>query len=214
MSRSLRRLGTAQAGFPRDRGRWVAFAIALAVVLGGIAVIRGPYGGTLTVLGTTLRVLALLLTALLPVAVLVWAWRRVSPWVRRVAPVVVGVLAAVLLLLAAAHANVYAERAAMRRPPAAEAAEAFRRSDVRFWAVEDSAHAILAPPIANRCLVNRYGVRVIPGATGVPTNEAHARYLAASTERARRFNEAMLQRLDIPLEEAERATEGFCPQGL
>lgn len=213
MSRSLRRLGTAQAGFPRDRGRWLAAAIALAVVLGGVAVMRGPYGGALSFFGAGVRVLALVVVALLPVVALAWAWRRVHPWVRRVAPLVVGVLTTVLLLLAAAHANVYAERAAMRRPPAAEAAEAFRRSDVRFWAVENPVQGVVAPPVANRCIVNRYGVRVIPGAVGTPAGEAHRAYLAASLERARRFNEAMLQRLEIPLEEAGRITEGFCPEG-
>lgn len=212
MSRSFRRVGTSQAGFPRDRGRWLAAAIVVALLLGGLAVVRGPYGGTLGLAGTALRVLALVGVAAIPVAALAWSWRRVSPWVRRVAPVVVGVLTAVLLLLAAAHANVYAERAAMRRTPETEALEAFRRSDLRFWAVEDSAQAILAPPVANRCILNRYGVRVIPGATGIATGDAHAGYLRASTERARRFNEAMLGRLEIPAEEAARAAEGFCPE--
>jgi hypothetical protein len=212
VSRSLRRFGTAQAGFPRDRGRWVAAAIAVALLAGGLLALRGPYGGPLTFAGAALHILLLLVVAAIPVAVLVWAWRRVNPWVRRVAPVVVGVLTAVLLLLTAAHADVLMERSAMRRAPAAEAAEAFRRSDVRFWAVEDEGQAIHAPPVSNRCIVNRYGVRVIPGATGVPTHEAHRAYLEASTERARRFNEAMLARLEIPLEEAQRGAEGFCPE--
>lgn len=213
MSGSLRRVGTAQAGFPRRRGRWVAAAVGVAVVLGGAAAAQGPYGGPLTFFGSTLRIVALLAIAALPVAVLVWAWRRVQPWVRRVAPVVVGVLTAVLLLLAAAHADVYVERAAMSRSPAAQAEEAFRRSDVRFWAVEDSAQAILAPPVANRCIVNRYGVRVIPGATGIPSNQAHRAYLESSEQRARRFNEAMLQQLEIPAEVAAEPVEGFCPEG-
>lgn len=213
MSRSLRRVGTAQAGFPRDRGRWVAAAVVLALILGGLLALRGPYGGPLTFLGASLRILLLLLVTALPVAVLVWAWRRVEPWVRRVGPVVVGVLAAVLLLLTAAHADVFAERAAMNRDLAGEAAEAYRRSDLRFWAVEDEGQAIQAPPVVNRCIVNRYGVRVIPGASGIPTNDAHGAYLAASAERARRFNEAMLALLEIPPEEAAEPAEGFCPEG-
>jgi hypothetical protein len=212
VSRSLRRLGTAQAGFPRDRGRWVALAIAFAIAAGGLLAMRGPYGGHLSFAGSALRILLLVAVAAVPVAVLVWAWRRVRPWVRRVAPVVVGVLTAMLLLLAAAHANVFAERAAMARDPGAAAAEAFRRSDVRFWAVEDEGGGIDTPPIANRCIVNRYGVRVIPGASGVPTSEAHRAYLEASTERARRFNEAMLAQLDVPMEEAQRPADGFCPE--
>jgi hypothetical protein len=213
VSRSLRRMGTAQAGFPRGRGRWVAGSVALALLLGGLLALRGPYGGPLTFLGSSLRILLLLLVAALPVAVLVWAWRRIVPWVRRVAPVVVGVLTTVLLLLTAAHADVFAERAAMSRDPAAQAAEAYRRSDLRFWAVEDEGQAIQAPPVVNRCIVNRYGVRVIPGATGTPTNAAHRRYLDASAERARRFNEAMLELLEIPAEEAAEPAEGFCPEG-
>jgi hypothetical protein len=213
VSRYGRRAGTAQAGFPRDRGRWVAAALALAVVVGGIAVARGPYGGPLTPLGVTVRVAGLLLAAALPVAALAWAWRRVGPRTRRVVPVVVGVLSAVLLLLAAAHADVYTERAAMRVPPEREAAEAVRRNDLRFWAVEDGGQAIHAPPVANRCILNRHGVRVIPGASGVPVNEAHRDYLERSAERARRFNEAMLQHAGIPREEAERRMDGFCPEG-
>ncbi len=79
--------------------------------------------------------------------------------------------------------------------------------------MEDEGQGIDAPPLANRCIVNRYGVRVIPGATGTPSNEAHRAYLAASAERARRFNVAMLAQLSIPLEDAEQPAEGFCPEG-
>jgi hypothetical protein len=211
VSGSFRRVGTAQAGFPRDRGRWLIVAVALAMLLGGLAVMRGPYGGPLALPGAMLRIAVLVALAALPVATLAWAWRRVDPWVRRVAPVIVGVLAAVLLLLAAAHADVYSERAGMSRDPDAQAEDAFRRSDLRFWAVEDGGQAILAPPIRNRCIVNRYGVRIIPGATGVPTSASHRAYLEAATERARRFNEAMLRRLEIPMEDAEQFVEGFCP---
>jgi hypothetical protein len=211
--RAMRRMGTAQAGFPRDRGRWVAVAIAAATVVGGLLALRGPYGGPLPFAAVVLRVLLIVVLASLPVFALAWAWRRTEPWVRSVAPIVVGVLSTLLLLLSAAHADVLAERSAMRRAPAAEAREAFRRSDVRFWAVEDSAQAILAPPIRDRCLINRYGVRVIPGATGIPSNPAHRGYLDASTERARRFNETLLALLGIDPEEAARPTEGFCPEG-
>jgi hypothetical protein len=211
VSRSLRRVGTAQAGFPRDRGWWVASSIAVAIVLGGLVGLRGPYGGPLTGSGAAVRILALLAVAALPPAALLWAWRRVEPWVRRVTPVVVGVLSAVLLLLAAAHANVYAERVGMDRDPERQAAEAYRRGDYRFWAVEEGGQTILAPPVLNRCVLNRYGVRVIPGATGVASGEAHRAYLAASLARAEGFNRAMLARLHVTVDEAERPVEGFCP---
>jgi hypothetical protein len=211
VSGSLRRVGTAQAGFPRDRGWWVAASIVAAVLLGGLVALRGPYGGPLAGPGAALRIVALLAVAALPVATLAWAWRRIEPWVRRVAPVVVGVLCAVLLLLAAAHADVYAERASMGRDPAGRAAEAYRRGDFRFWAVEEDGQAILAPPVRNRCVLNRYGVRVIPGATGTASGEAHRAYLAASLARAEDYNRSMLARLGVDAEEAERAVEGFCP---
>jgi hypothetical protein len=207
----LRRRGTAQAGFPEDRGTWL-LAIAVAATLAGWLVVeRGPYGGPIGTAGAVIRTFLLLLLAAVPVVATLWAWKRMSRKIQRVAPIPIGVLAVLLALLAVAHANIYTERVRMGRDPARLAERAFAKGDTRFWAVEDSAYSIAAPPVANRCVMNKYGVREIPGTSGMTVNRAHQRYRTSATERALAYNQVMIRRLRLKPEEVARVADSYCP---
>jgi hypothetical protein len=208
----LRRRGTAQAGFPEDRGVWLTVAVVLTVLISWMVVNRGPYGGPITSFGAVVRTLLLLLLAALPIAATLWAWRRLSRRSQRIAPIPIGVLTVFLLLYAVAHSGIYAERVRMGRDPARLAAAAFERGDTRFLAVNDSTNALVVPPILNRCVVNKYDTRVIPGTDGMTVNAAHARYRQAAAERAERYNQVLIQRLRIPSDEVNRFVESFCPE--
>ena len=199
------------AGFPEDRGVWLAVATVVTMLLGWLVMQRGPYGGPMSGAGAVVRTLLLLILAALPLAALLWAWRRLSKRARRVVPIPLGVLVVLLGLLAMAHSNIFAERVRMSRDPARQAAAAFADGNTRFWAVQDSTNALLAPPIVNRCLVNKYGVREISGTGGMTVNRAHARYRTLVAERAEAYNQAMIQRLRIPADEVARPADGYCP---
>ena len=208
----LRRRGTAQAGYPEDRGAWLAAAVVLTVLVGWLVVQRGPYGGPISGLGAVMRTLILVLLALFPMAVMVWAWKRLSKRSQRVAPIPIAVLAAFLLLLAVAHSAIYLERMRMGRDPGRMAASAFASGDRRFWAVQDSTNNLTVPPLVNRCLINKYGTRVIPGTEGMTVNAAHGRYRRTVAERAEAYNNTLVQRLRIPAAEVTRYTDGGgCP---
>ena len=207
----LRRRGTAQAGFPEDRGMWLLVAVIATMLAAWLVVELGPYGGPIGTGGLVLRTLLLLLLAAIPVVATAWAWRRLPRKIQRAAPIPIGVLAVLLLLLAVAHASIYRERVRMGRDPARLAERAFSRGDTRFWAVEDSAYSISAPPVVNRCVMNRYGVREIPGTSGMTVNRAHARYRATATERALTYNQVLIRRLRIPPEEVARVSDSYCP---
>lgn len=202
---------TSQAGFPRDRGAWLGAAIGFAVVVAAIVIVRGPYGPPISPVGSVFRTLGLLLVAAIPAATLAWAWRRLSRQARRMAPTPVGVLTVLLALLAFAHNGIYLERVRMGRDPARLAASSFQAGDRRFWALEDTTGNLVAPPIANRCLINRYGARSIPGTEGAPQNGRHRRYRERAENRARRYNETMLARLGVSPTEARRFADSFCP---
>lgn len=205
------RHGAAQAGFPEQRAPWLIGAILVAVVIAAFVMVRGPYGAPISAFGAVVRTLGLLLLAAIPPVAMWWAWKRLPRWGRRIAPIPIGVLSVLLALLTVAHWNIYWERVRMQRDPAGLAAAAFRRDDTRFWAVEDSTNDIQAPPIANRCLINRYGVHVLPGTGGMTVNAAHRRYRTRAADRARRYNEVMIARLRIPQEEVRRVASSFCP---
>jgi hypothetical protein len=208
----VRRRGTAQAGFPEDRGVWVAAAVGVTTLVGWLVVQRGAYGGPISGFGAGVRTAALVLLAAVPLAALAWAWKRISRRTRQVAPIPIGVLVVFLMLLAVAHSGIYLERMRMGRDPAAIVADAFGAGDQRFWAVQDSAGALLVPPVANRCIVNRYGSRVIPGTEGMTVNAAHRRYRSAAAERAEAYNRILLRRLEIPDAVVALVTDGGgCP---
>lgn len=211
MSPHSGRGATAQAGFPKGRAAWLVAAVLLTCLAAAVVIVRGPYGRPISPFGAVARTFGLVVLAALPAAVTAWAWRRLPRWGRRVAPVPIGVLTLLLALLAAAHYSIYAERVRMSRDPARLAAAAFARGDTRFWAVEDSASSIAAPPVVNRCLINRYGVHAIPGTSGMTVNAAHRRYRQRAEQRARRYNEVMISRLRIPPEEVSRAADAYCP---
>jgi hypothetical protein len=202
------RRGTAQAGFPEQRAPWLFAAILLTVIVAAIVMVRGPYGRPISPFGAIVRTLGLLLIAAVPAAAMAWAWKRLPRWGRRIAPIPIGVLT---VLLALAHFDIYWERVRMGRDPARMAAANFAREDTRFWAVEDSTNDIQAPPIVNRCLINRYGIDVLPGTGGMTVNAAHRRYRDRAAQRARRYNEAMIARLRIPAEEVSRVAQAYCP---
>jgi hypothetical protein len=205
------RRGTAQAGFPEQRAPWLFAAVLLTVLVAAVVMVRGPYGRAITPFGAMARTFGLLLLAAIPPAAMAWAWKRLPRWGRRIAPIPIGVLTVLLALLAMAHLDIYWERVRMGRDPARMAAAAFARNETRFWAVEDSANDIQAPPIVNRCLINRYGIDVLPGTGGMTVNTAHRRYRDRAAERARRYNEVMIQRLRIPQEEVRRVAPAYCP---
>lgn len=208
----MSRRGTAQAGFPEDRGAWLAAAVVLTVLVAWLVVNRGPYGGPIGAAGAVLRTLLLVLLALVPVAALAWAWRRLGRRSRGIAPIPIGVLAVLLLLLAVAHSAIYLERMRMSQDPARLAASAFARGDRTFLAVNDSLNALHVPPVVNRCIINRYETRVIPGTEGMTVNRAHARYRALAAQRAERYNTVLVQRLGIPADEVRRHSDGgACP---
>ena len=208
---AMRRRGTAQAGFPEDRGMWLLVAVVATMLAAWAVVERGPYGGPIGTAGMVARTLLLLLLAAIPVVATVWAWKRLPRKIQRAAPIPIGVLAVLLALLAFAHANIYTERVRMGRDPARLAERAFAKGDTRFWAVEDSAYSIAAPPVVNRCVMNRYGVREIPGTSGMTVNRAHARYRTSATERALAYNTVMIRRLRLPPEEVARVADSYCP---
>lgn len=208
----LRRRGTAQAGFPEDRGGWLAAAVLLTLLVGWLVVERGPYGGPISSFGAFARTLLLVLLAGIPVAAMLWAWRRLGRRTQRMAPIPIGVLVVFLLLLAIAHSAIYLERVRMGRDPARAAAAAFSGGETRFWAVQDSTNNLTVPPILNRCVINKYGVRVIPGTEGMTVNPAHGRYRREVAEKAEAYNRTMIQRLRIPAAEVNRFTDGSgCP---
>jgi hypothetical protein len=208
----LRRRGTAQAGFPEDRGVWLAAAVGLTLLVGWLVVERGPYGGPISGFGAVIRTLVLVLLALFPLGMMVWSWKRLSRRSQRIAPIPIGVLAVFLLLLAVAHSAIYLERTRMGRDPARAAAAAFASGERRFWAVQDSTNNLAVPPILNRCIYNKYGFRVIPGTEGMTVNPAHGRYRRAVARRAEAYNRAIIQRLGIPADEVNRFTDGAgCP---
>lgn len=205
------RRGTAQAGFPEDRGMWLLAALVATILAAWLVLERGPYGGPIGTAGLVMRTLVLLALASIPIVATLWAWKRLPRKIQRAAPIPIGVLAVLLILLAVAHMNIYAERVRMSRDPARLAEQAFAAGDTRFWAVEDSAYSITAPPLANRCVMNRYGVREIPGTDGMTVNRAHARYRLQATERALAYNQVMIRRLRIPPEEVARVSDSYCP---
>lgn len=204
----MSRRGTAQAGFPEDRGAWLFVAVALTVLLAWVVMNRGPYGGPITAPGAVLRTLVLVVLALIPAAALAWAWRRLSRRALSIAPITIGVLSILLLLLAVAHSAIYLERMRMSQDPAQMAASAFARGDRRLMAVNDSLNALKVPPVANRCIINRYDTRIIPGTDGMTINRAHARYRELAAQRAERYNTVLIQRLQIPAAEVNRFSDG------
>jgi len=209
----LRRRGTAQAGFPEDRGVWLTAGVVLTVLVGWLVVERGPYGGPISLFAAVALTAALVLLAAFPLAATAWAWKRLSRRSQRVATIPIAVLAVFLTLLAVAHSGIYLERVRMGRDPARMAADAVAEGETRFWAVQDSTGDLRVPPIANRCVVNRYGSRVIPGTEGMTVNPAHARYRRAAEERAAAYNAVVIQRLRIPAEEVRLVTDGGgCPE--
>lgn len=209
----MSRRGTAQAGFPEDRGTWLAVAVALTVLLAWVVINRGPYGGPITAAGAVLRTFVLVVLALVPAAALVWAWRRLSRRAAGIAPVVIGVLSVLLLLLAVAHSAIYLERMRMSQDPAQMAASAFAAGDRRLMAVNDSLNALNVPPVVNRCIINRYDTRIIPGTDGMTVNRAHARYRQLAAQRAEQYNAVLIQRLRIPPAEVSRFSDGgTCPE--
>jgi hypothetical protein len=205
------RNATAQAGFPKGRVGWLVAAIGLAVVIAAIVLVRGAWGPPLSRFAAGTRTLALLLVAAVPVAALAWAWKRLPRWGRRVAPLPLGVLSLMLALLAFAQARIYAERVRMGHPPAALAAQSMARGDTMFWAVEDSLGNLLAPPLVNTCIINKYGTRIIPGTDGMTVNGRHARYRRRATQRAQAYNEVVIARLRIPMSEVARMADAYCP---
>ncbi len=211
MSPHSGRNATAQAGFPKGRAGWLITIIMLSVVIAAIVIVRGPYGRPINGFGAGVRTLGLLLLAAAPGIALAWAWKRLPRWGRRVAPIPVGVLTAMLALMGAAHGDIYSERVRMSHDPARLAAEAFVDGDRRFWAVEDSSSAISAPPVMNRCIMNKHGVHIIPGTSGMTVNAAHRRYRERAVARARQYNEVMIARLRIPPAEVRRVADAFCP---
>ncbi|HEX2210344.1 MAG TPA: hypothetical protein VHG93_21885 [Longimicrobium sp.] len=211
MSPHSGRNATAQAGFPRGRVGWLIAAIMLAILIAAIVLVRGAWGPPISRWAAVARTLGLLVVAAIPVAALAFAWKRMPRWGRRVAPMPIGVLALMLALLAFAQARIYNERVRMGRDPAALAAASMARGDTLFWAVEDSLGNLLAPPLVNRCIINRYGTRITPGTDGMTVNGRHARYRRRATERATAYNNVVIQRLRIPPEEVSRIADGFCP---
>lgn len=207
----LRRRGTAQAGFPEDRGVWLLVAAFAATLVGWMVVERGPYGGPISAFGAVVRTVILLLLAAVPIVATVWAWKRMSRKIQRVAPIPIGVLAVLLTLLAVAHSNIYRERVRMSSDAGRLAERAFASGDTRFWAVQDSMYSIAAPPVVNRCVMNKYGVREIPGTGGMTVNRAHQRYRTSATERALAYNQVIIRRLRIPAEEVARVSDSYCP---
>jgi hypothetical protein len=202
------RRGTAQAGFPEDRGAWLAAAVVLTILVAWLVINRGPYGGPISGAGAALRTLVLVALAGIPVAATVWAWKRLSRRSRQVSLIPIGVLAVLLLLLAVAHSAIYLERSRMGRDPARLAEAAFRAGDQRFLAVNDSMNALIVPPVVNRCIINRYDTRIIPGTDGMTVNPAHARYRQLAAERAEKYNNVLIQRLRIPPAEVNRFSDG------
>lgn len=211
MSPHSGRNATAQAGFPKGRVGWLIGAIMLAILIAAIVLVRGAWGPPISRWAAVARTLGLLVVAAIPVAALAFAWKRMPRWGRRVAPMPIGVLALMLALLAFAQARIYNERVRMGRDPAALAAASMARGDTMFWAVEDSLGNLLAPPLVNRCIINRYGTRITPGTDGMTVNGRHARYRRRATERATAYNNVVIQRLRIPPEEVGRIADGFCP---
>lgn len=209
----LRRRGTAQAGFPEDRGVWLAVVVVLTILIASLAILRGPYGGPISTAGAALRTLVLLLLAVIPIAALLWAWRRLSRKAQRIVPIPIGVLVAFLALYAVGHAAIYAERVRMGSDPARLAEAAVGAGRTEFLAVRDSTNAVHVPPIANRCIINKYGFREIAGTDGMTVNPKHGRYRQAAAERAERYNAVVLQRLRIPPAEVNRYADGSgCPE--
>lgn len=204
----MSRRGTAQASFPEDRGLGLAAAVVITLLLAWMAINRGPYGGPISGFGAVMRTLVLLALAAIPIAALVWAWKRLSRNVQRIVPVPIGVLVAFLGLYAVAHAGIYAERVRMGSDPGQLATAAVGRGDNQFLAVRDSTNAVLVPPIINRCLINKYGFREIAGTEGMTVNPAHGRYRQTAAERAERYNNVVIQRLRIPTAEVNRFSDG------
>lgn len=204
----MSRRGTAQASFPEDRGLGLAAAVVITLLIAWMAINRGPYGGPISTFGAVMRTLVLLGLAAIPIAALVWAWKRLSRNAQRIVPVPIGVLVAFLGLYAVAHAGIYAERVRMGSDPGQLATTAVGRGDNQFLAVRDSTNAVLVPPIINRCLINKYGFREIAGTEGMTVNPAHGRYRQTAAERAERYNNVVIQRLRIPTAEVNRFSDG------
>ena len=212
MSPHSGRNATAQAGFPKGRAGWLAGSILLAILIAAIVILRGPWGPPISRFGAFSRTLGLVVVASVPAVALAWAWKRLPRWGRRVAPLPLGVLTLMLLLLAVGQSRIYGERVRMGRDPVGQATASLARGDTTLWAVEDSLGNLVVPPLANRCIINRYGSRVTPGTDGMTVNAAHRRYRRRATDRARRYNETIIARLRIPAEEVRRFSDGNnCP---
>jgi hypothetical protein len=210
MSPHSGRNATAQAGFPKGRVGWLIGAILLAILIAAIVLVRGAWGPPISKFAAGTRTLGLLVVAVLPVAALAFAWKRLPRWGRRVAPMPLGVLTLMLALLAFAHAKIYAERVRMGHDPAAIARTSMAAGDTVFWAVEDSLGNLLAPPLMNRCIINRYGTRITPGTDGMTVNGRHARYRRRAAERALAHNQVVIQRLGLPPAEVQRVADSYC----
>lgn len=208
MMRRPRRRGTAQEGYPEDRGPWLGAAIVITLVLAWLAINRGPYGGPISDAGAVVRTLVLLLLAALPLVALLWTWKRLPRRAKRLAPVPIGMMTVFLGLYAIAHADIYRERVRMGSDPAGVATAAAGRGQTYFLAVRDSTNDVLVPPLRNRCLINQYGFREIAGTDGMTVNAAHGRYRQTAAERAERYNNVIIQRLRIPAEEVSRESDG------
>lgn len=209
----LRRRGTAQAGFPQDRGGWLTAVVALTVLVAWLVINRGPYGGPIGTAGAVVRTTVLLLLASAPIVALVWAWRRLARRTQRFVPIPIGVMVVFLTLYAVAHAEIFAERVRMGSDPERLAAAAVARGDTEFLAVSDSTGAVNVPPILNRCIVNEYGFREIAGTDGMTVNAAHARYRQDAFDRAERYNGVVLRHLRIPPAEVNHVMDSSgCPE--
>ena len=204
----MSRRGTAQAGFPEDRGVWLTVAVVFTVLVAWCVMNRGPYGGPISGAGAVLRTLLLVLLAGIPAAATVWAWNRLSRRGRNVALIPIGVLVVLLLLLAIAHSAIFLERMRLGRDPGRLAEAAFARGDRRLMAVNDSTNALVVPPVLNRCIINEYDTRIIPGTDGMTINPAHARYRQLAAERAERYNNVLIRRLGIAPAEVSRFSDG------
>ena len=186
----LRRRGTAQAGFPEDRGVWVGVAVVLTLLAWWRHRPRAVRRPPITTVGAVVRTLVLLLLAAIPVAALVWAWKRLSrraqahrPHPHRRAGGVPGAVRPGPLAASTPSGCGWG------RDPGRLADRLAARATRQLWAVSDSLNAVHVPPVAQPLHHQQVRLSHHPGTDGMTVNAKHARYRQSAAERAEAYND-------------------------
>ncbi len=168
--------------------------------------------------GAAYSVVEVLAAYMIPWAAVMRLTRRSSVAVRRAALTVLGLYSAVILVYRSSeyaslfefHREVWTvyrghavTRAAMQIPPGQVAQQALARGDSSFLGV--NGYALYVPLVENRCVWQRWGVRVIDGTGDSLIGFDDLRFQGEAARYATEYNRHLIHRLGVPSAQLARA---------